>query len=175
MSRLLRITAVGTTLATVYLSSVPRAEVIVGMVGGVFIAVTLLMYLAVFAIGALRGNGVPGARGHSPTSAWVAVSCLTIFSVIVSAWPRSLAFRASRTYLAALEQSVVHGQHLHTPCWAGAHRVLAVERRGAHVFLWTNLNSSGREGLVRSSSCDLNLNLWSCTALDERWRFVVED
>ncbi len=93
---------------------------------------------------------------------------LATFTVLAD-WPFQLAVTVSRQ---AMNRAAVAST---SPERIGLFPVLAAERRGTVLAFWTDLNPSGRSGLIYSPSGQLPFNLWSQHAIGPGWFFVVED
>jgi hypothetical protein len=109
---------------------------------------------------------------RTPTRSFFRVGAIALilatFTVLAD-WPFQLAVTLSRK---AMNRAAIAST---PPERLGLFPVLAAERRGTVLALWTDLNRSGRSGLIYSPSGQLPFNLWSQQAIGSGWFFVVED
>jgi hypothetical protein len=128
-----------------------------GVAAGVLIALAwfwafplLISVGAAWAATATRRDARPR---RSPLWAWplVLVPSLMPLTMMLTPWPLTLAFLASRPALERLADRVAAGEAISRPEWAGLFRVagLDIEPANGNVGLITDPNPSGRAGFVR--------------------------
>jgi hypothetical protein len=144
------------------------------------VTVTLLAILACFPIGIIGALLVVWRDTHSlPASVMLLVPIVYVAIVLSAAftqWPLRLAYACERGELESLAQRVRTGKRLALPQQVGPFKILAAELdRDDIVCLWTNLDRSGRTGLVQCGPDHARFDLWSIVDLDERWQLISED
>jgi hypothetical protein len=98
-------------------------------------------------------------------------------SLIFSTWPLRLTFWSAKTAMNSVAARIDQGEVVSGSIRIGPYGVKKVETsRDGIVCFWTDLGLGGRGGFVRTSlsKVESQFNVWSATAMDSNWVYVIE-
>lgn len=159
------LTAVGLSAA-----AVQSTAVILSSIG------LALIVMLVGPVWAFAGRASARSRWSAAVLAWSAFA--VIVSVAVTHWPLRITFALSRAALADAARRVEAGEESRVPRRIGLFTIREARAwggRGDPICLWTEPNTAGSTGFVRSARDDAPCSPWSSVRLDAEWWFITED